>query len=117
LAGGTMTSRAFWEIAERMQIPAADALELIGYPGKIGASGKRPRFRLSTRQTRLAAYLPEIEAALHAIGETPAWLQRRNRTAPFSGRTPLAWMIEQGDDGLAAVLQFLNRLVRRRALR
>ena len=114
---GTMTSRAFWQMVDRLQIPDADALELIDYPGRIGASGKRPRFRLSTRQTRLAAYLPEIETALYKIGETPAWLQRRNRAAPFSGRTPLQWMMEQEGAGLAGVLQFLNRLVLRHSLR
>jgi hypothetical protein len=84
-----MTSRAFWEIAERMQIPAADALELIGYPGKIGASGKRPRFRLSTRQTRLAAYLPEIEAALHAIGERQPGCN--GATGPRRSRVERRW--------------------------
>ena len=64
----TMTSRAFWQAVDRLQIPDADALELIGYPGKIGSSGKRPRFRLTTHQTRLAGYLPEIEAALEIAG-------------------------------------------------
>jgi hypothetical protein len=41
----TMSSRAFRELADRPQIPDPDALELIGYPGKIGESGKRPRLR------------------------------------------------------------------------
>src|SRR4051812_11995803 len=104
-AGGAMSSRAFWERVDQLQIPDTDALELIGYLGKIGPSGKRPRFRLSTRQTKLALYLPEIEAALQAIGEPPAWLRQRNRSAPFSGRA-LEWMTKQGDDGLAEVLQF-----------
>jgi hypothetical protein len=30
---------------ERWRVPDAIALELIEYPGKLGASGKRPRFR------------------------------------------------------------------------
>ena len=66
-----MSSAAFWRLVDRLQLPDAEALELISYPGKIGPSGKRPRFRLSTRQTHLASYLPEIEAALQAIGEAP----------------------------------------------
>ena len=90
---GTMSSAAFWRLVDRLQIPDPDALELIGYAGTIGETGKRPRFRLSSRQTHLAAYLPEIEAALQTIGEGPAWLHRRNRSVPFSGRTPLKLMV------------------------
>jgi hypothetical protein len=112
-----VSSRAFWELVDRLQIPDANALEVIGYPGKIGAAGKRPRFRLSTRQTKLALHLPEIEAALQAIGEPPSWLRRRNRSAPFSDRAPLEWMAEQGGDGLAGLLRFLNRAVLRKSLR
>jgi hypothetical protein len=72
-----MSSAAFWRLVDRLQLPDAEALELIAYAGKIGPSGKRPRFRLTTRQTRLASYLPEIEAALQAIGEAPGWVVRR----------------------------------------
>jgi hypothetical protein len=74
----TMTSRAFWQAVDRLQVPDAAALELIGYPGKIGPSGKRPRFRLTTHQTRLAGYLSEIEAALENAGLTPTWFLRGN---------------------------------------
>ena len=85
----TVTSRAFWQWVDRLQIPDADALDLRGYPGKIGPSGKRPRFRPTSRQARLARYLPEIEAVVRAAGQAPAWLQRRNRAVPFSGRAVL----------------------------
>ena len=44
------------------------ALEVIAYPGKMGASGKRTRFRLSTPQQRITSYLAEIGAALGAAG-------------------------------------------------
>ena len=50
----TLTSRAFWQAVDRQQIADADALGMIDYPGKLAASGKRPRFRLTTRQTRRA---------------------------------------------------------------
>ena len=112
-----MSSAAFWQLVDRLQIPDAAALELIGYAGKVGKVGKRPRFRLSSRQTHLAAYLPEIEGALQMIGEGPAWLQRRNRAAPFSGRTPIKLMVERDGEGLAEVLQFLNRVTLKRSLR
>ena len=88
-----------------------DALDLRGHPGKIGPSGKRPRFRLTTRQAHLARYLPEIEAALRAAGQAPAWLQRRNRAVPFSGRAPVELMAERKGEGAAEVWQFLNRAV------
>jgi hypothetical protein len=64
-----MPSAAFWRLGDRLQLPDAEALELISYPEKIGPSGKRPRFRLSTRQTHLSSYLPAIEVALQALGE------------------------------------------------
>jgi hypothetical protein len=112
-----MSSREFWELVDRLHIPDAEALELIDYAGKIGGSGKRPRFRLSTRQTRVAAYLPEIEAALRTIGEETGWLHRRNRAAPFAGRTPIKVMADDEGAGAAQVLQFLNRQVLRKSLR
>ena len=112
-----MTSRAFWQAVDRLQVPDADALELIGYPGKIGPSGKRPRFRLTTHQTRLAGYLPVIETALEAAGLTPAWLLQRNRAAPFSGRSPIKLMAERDSEGSGEVLQYLNRAVLRKSLR
>jgi hypothetical protein len=115
--GGTMSSAAFWRLVDRLQLPDAEALELIAYAGKIGPSGKRPRFRLSTRQTHLAFYLPEIEAALQAIGEAPGWLVRPNRSAPFRGRSPVKLMAERDGEGMGDVLQFLNRAVLRRSLR
>ncbi len=88
-----MSSREFWDLVDRLHIPDAGALELIDYAGKLGVAGKRPRFRLSTRQTQVASYLPEIAAALQTIGEDPTWLKRRNRGAPFSGRTPIQVMV------------------------
>ena len=42
LPSRAMTSRAFWQAVDRLQVADYDALGLIGYPGKIGPSGKRP---------------------------------------------------------------------------
>jgi hypothetical protein len=116
-SGGTMSSAEFWRLVDRLQIPDSAALELIGYAGNIGKAGKRPRFRLSSRQTHLAAYLPEIEGALQTIGEGPAWLRRRIRSAPFSGRAPIKLMVERDGEGAAEVLQFLNRAALKQSLR
>jgi hypothetical protein len=37
-------------ICDRLHVPDSDALELIGFSGKIGALGKRPRFRFWLRR-------------------------------------------------------------------
>jgi hypothetical protein len=111
-----MSSAAFWRLVDRLQLPDAEALELIAYAGKIGPSGKRPRFRLSTRQAHLASYLPEIEVALQAIGEPPGWLLRSNHSVPFRGCAPIKLMAERGGESMGDVLQFLTRAVLRRSL-
>jgi hypothetical protein len=111
-----MTSRAYWQMVDRLQIPDAMALEIIGCPGKLPLTGRRPRFRLNTRQSRLAAYLPEIEIALQSINESPDWLRRRSRVVPFSGRTPLDLMAQRDGEGVAEV-GFLTRAVMRKSLR
>ena len=43
-------TNAFWGLMHRRSVPDEQALELIGFSGEIGKSGKRPRFRLSTSQ-------------------------------------------------------------------
>jgi hypothetical protein len=82
---GTMPSATFWRLVDRLQLPDTEALELISYPGKIGPSGKRPRFRLSTRQTHLASYLPEIEVTLQALGGAPGMVGAPEPVSASSG--------------------------------
>jgi hypothetical protein len=60
---------------ERWRVPAAIALELIEFPGKLGKEGNRPRFRFATRQQRIASYLSEIDAVLAATGNDHVWLR------------------------------------------
>ena len=98
---------------ERWYIPDATALELIEFPGKLGVSGKRPRFRFTTRQQRITSYLPVIDAALVAAGKDQAWLHRKFRGAPLSGRAPIEYMVAHGMGGMADVLQLLNRAAMR----
>jgi hypothetical protein len=98
---------------DRLGIPNAEALNLISYPGKSPSSEKRPRFRLTTRQTRTADALAEVGTALEAVSETPAWLQRRNRSVPFSGFTPLGVVADGSGDGINMVMRFLTRLALR----
>jgi hypothetical protein len=114
--GRVLSSREFWELMARWRIPDATALELIGFPGKLGASGRRPRFRFTTRQQRITSYLPEIDAALAAAGKDQAWLHRKIQAAPFLGRTPVEHMTAHGMDGMADLLRLLNRAAMRTAL-
>jgi hypothetical protein len=97
-------------------VPDAMALDLIEFPGKIGASGKRPRFRFVTRQQRITSFLVELNSALAAAGQDPTWLHRKNRAPPFNGRTPLSLMLS-GRSGLGDVLRFLQGVVLQRSLR
>jgi hypothetical protein len=114
--GRVLSSRQFWDLMQRWRISDATALELIEFPGKLGASGKRPRFRFTTRQQRITSYLPEIDAALTPAGKDPAWLHRKIQGAPFSRRTPVEYMVAHGMEGMANVLQYLNRAAMRAAL-
>jgi hypothetical protein len=45
------SSIVFWSLMDRWGIPDETALALIDRPGGLTRSGKRPRFRLSTRRT------------------------------------------------------------------
>ena len=64
---GTMSSAVFWRLLDRLQIPDPDALELIGYAGKVGKASKRPRSRLSSRQTGLTSYIPVFLGCLGVL--------------------------------------------------
>lgn len=99
-----LSAAQFWALMQRWGVDDATALQLIGYPGKIGASGKRPRFRFTTRQARISGILAELDTALEAAGKPPAWLHRKLRSAPFGGQAPLALMLE-GPDGITEVLR------------
>jgi hypothetical protein len=79
----------FWSLIDRWHLSDEEALELIGYEGKVPTTGKRPRFKLSPEQGQTAATLLEIENALAAAGLDKAWLERKDRQ---TGRTPLDLM-------------------------
>jgi hypothetical protein len=114
--GRGLSARQFWDLMERWGVPDATALELIEFPGKLGKDGKRPRFRFTTRQQRITSFLPEIDAALTSAGKDQTWLHRKIRSLPFSRRSPIEHMVRHGMDGLADVLQVLNRAAMQAAL-
>jgi hypothetical protein len=113
----SLSTAQFWQLMERWGVSDADALELIEFAGKLGKSGKRPRFRFSPHQKRLTSWLAEIDSALRAGGVDSEWLAKKNRSAPFGGKSPLAFMTASGADGMAAVLWFLTRLALRSAVK
>jgi hypothetical protein len=107
--GRPLTAAQYWVLMERWGVPDAEALDLLGFAGKIGASGTRPRFRFSPLQRRLTTFLAEIDTTLEAAGHDRGWLHKKIRTAPFGGNTPLAFMTREGIDGMAEVLRTLHR--------
>lgn len=108
------SSAGVWALVGRWDIPDEQALLLIDYPGRAPSSGKRPRFRLTTKQTRRLAFLREIELNLQTIfGESRSWLNRRQRGPPFAGRTPIEHMIEHGLPGMEDTLRALQKLALR----
>lgn len=100
----------------RWQVTDPVALALVGYPGTIGAAGKRPRFRFSTRQQRLTSYLAEIDAMLEDLGKNQTWLHRSTAAAPFTGHSPIDHIVQRGTAGAADVLRALHRTALRTAL-
>jgi hypothetical protein len=111
-------TKAFWSLMERWGIPDATALELIGFAGKIGKSGKRPRFRLNTHQVELLEYLQELDrTAETAHGSASRWLNNRQRAAPMNGRTPVQTIVQDGATVISILLRNLNREAMRKALK
>lgn len=108
------TARQFWDLMQRWKVPDASALELIGYAGKIGRSGTRPRFRFLPAHQQAADFMTEIDNALTATGESVEWLHRRNRG--LGRRTPIEQMQAGGVAGMEKVLQILQQAAFRLSL-
>jgi len=108
-----LSSRQFWDLMQSWRVPDATALELIEFPGKLGASGKRPRFRFTTRQRRTTSYLAEINAMLDAVAQSPDWLHRKIGAAPFPRHSPVQHMAALGQSGAVDVLRLLTRTAMR----
>lgn len=95
---------------DRWGVPDEQALKLLGHPGGLTSTGKRPRFTLSEAEARRLGYLREVGANLELMfGEAGAWLKQRTNALPFHGLTPLEYMVQRGQAGIAEVLRFLAR--------
>jgi hypothetical protein len=62
----------------RWDVSDDQAMELVGYEGKLPTTDRRPRFRLSTEQVRIVATLLEVDSALATAGLDPSWLHKRS---------------------------------------
>jgi antitoxin Xre/MbcA/ParS-like protein len=110
-----LTARQFWELMERWKVSDAVALELIGFAGKTGKLGKRPRFRFLPAHQQAADFMGEIDAALATIGEDPAdWLHKKNQS--LGRRIPIDLMRAEGMTGMEKVLLTLHRAALRTSL-
>jgi hypothetical protein len=83
------SSATFWDLMDRWDVADDQALELVGYDGKLPTTGRRPRFRLSTEQAGLVATLLEVDTALATAGLDPSWLHKRSG---MGARSPLDLM-------------------------
>jgi hypothetical protein len=111
-------TKAFWVLMDRWGVPDLAALDLIGFPGKPDRMGKRPRFRLTTKQTEILGFLLQIDRAAQFAGTNAGlWLHRSQRAAPMAGRTPLQAMTEDRTAAMTAILHFPTRSAMQRALR
>ena len=105
-----VTTKAFWRLMDRWDIPDDKALQLLGKRRSLTRTGGRPRFTLDAEEVRRLGYLREIGTALERMfGEAGPWLKVPAIALPFRGMTPLDYMIARGLPGLAKVHRFLAR--------
>ena len=103
---------------DRWGVADETALRLLGHPGGLTSTGKRPRFTLTEEEARRLGYLREIGTSLELMfGEAGAWLKQRTSALPFNGMAPIDYMVARGAGGIAEVLRFLARFGFGQALR
>lgn len=113
-----LTTKAFWPLMDRWGVTDEQALQLLGHPGGLTSTGKRPRFTLTEEEARRLGYLHEVGTSLELMfGDAGSWLKQRTNALPFHGLTPLDYMISRGQAGIAEVLRFLARFGFGQALR
>jgi hypothetical protein len=117
MAADSISSKLFWDLVDRWQVPDTDALALIGHEGGLTRKGTRPRFTLKGEETRRFANLAAIERLLIDIeGEAGPWLRRSQAGAPFARRKPLAFMVAGGAPAIDETRRFLEKQALRKSL-
>jgi hypothetical protein len=92
------SSTTFWGLMDRWDVSNDQALELVGYEGKLPTTTeRRPRFRLSTEQAHIVTTLLEVDSALATAGLDPSWLHKPSGTG---SRSPLDLMRAGAMDGV-----------------
>jgi hypothetical protein len=73
------SNTTFWGLMDRWDVPNDQAMELVGYEGKLPTTERRPRFRLSPEEARIVATLLELDSDLATAGtrrgcaNSPEW--------------------------------------------
>ncbi len=117
-AGSGITTKSFWPLMDRWGVSDETALRLLGHPGGLTSTGKRPRFTLTPEEATRLEYLTEIGNSLELMfGDAGEWLRQRTSALPFHGLAPLDYMAVRGSAGIAEVLRFLARFGMKQALR
>jgi hypothetical protein len=97
------SSATFWNLMDRWNVSNDQAMELVGYGGKLPTTDRRPRFRLSNEQALIVATLLEVDCALATAGLDPSWLHKQSGKG---SRSPLD-LIRAG--AMDAVLRSLTQ--------
>jgi hypothetical protein len=83
------SNTTFWGLMDRWDVPNDQAMELVGYEGKLPTTERRPRFRLSPEEARIVATLLELDSDLATAGLDPSWLRKQSG---MGSRSPLDLM-------------------------
>ena len=106
--------RAFFNIARAWQLRAGEERGLLGWPPSSTfhkyKSGDAGALSFDTL-TRISLVLG-IYKALHILYTEPAfadqWMRMSNTNPLFGGRSPIAWVVDDGLDGLFHLRRLLD---------
>ena len=106
--------RAFFNIARAWQLSAGEERGLLGWPPSSTfhkyKSGDAGALSFNTL-TRISLVLGTYKA-LHILYPEPAfadqWMRMPNTHPLFGGRTPIAWVVDDGLDGLFHLRRLLD---------
>ncbi len=105
--------RAFFNIVERWEIRDEDARQLLGgiSSGAYYELKKKPSRVLDQDRLQRVSYLIGIFKALNILYGTrlaDSWVQLANTNPIFSGRSPLAYMLQGGTPAMERVRSLLD---------